>query len=131
MRRSLRALYVFFTALLLVAAPVVSAPPGPAAGDRANALSAAHGFLARGLESMAADEYRRVLATDGDVMLGGLEAEPAGYDLRDTDTYVFTLNGFPYGAFHATRVKEHVYLPDWRDRRRLRRDARTAAADRH
>ena len=33
--------------------------------------------------------------------------------------YVFTLNGFPYGAFHATRVKEHVYLPDWRDRRRL------------
>jgi len=33
--------------------------------------------------------------------------------------YVFTLNGFPYGQFHATRVKENVYLPDWTDPRRL------------
>jgi hypothetical protein len=33
--------------------------------------------------------------------------------------YVFTLNGFPYGTFHGTRVKEDVYLPDWRDERRL------------
>ena len=34
--------------------------------------------------------------------------------------YVFTLNGFPYGTFHGTRVKEEVYLPDWRDEERLR-----------
>jgi sugar phosphate isomerase/epimerase len=34
--------------------------------------------------------------------------------------YVFTLNGFPYGAFHGQRVKEGVYLPDWRDPERLR-----------
>lgn len=27
--------------------------------------------------------------------------------------YVFTLNGFPYGPFHGTRVKEEVYQPDW------------------
>jgi hypothetical protein len=27
--------------------------------------------------------------------------------------YVFTINGFPYGKFHGTRVKEHVYQPDW------------------
>jgi len=33
--------------------------------------------------------------------------------------YVFTLNGFPYGAFHGTRVKEAVYLPDWRSAERL------------
>ncbi len=33
--------------------------------------------------------------------------------------YVFTVNGFPYGPFHGTRVKEHVYLPDWRDEARL------------
>ncbi|OLN25329.1 hypothetical protein DVDV_3423 [Desulfovibrio sp. DV] len=26
-----------------------------------------------------------------------------------------TLNGFPYGRFHHTPVKESVYLPDWRD----------------
>src|SRR5258706_8347089 len=25
------------------------------------------------------------------------------------DLYVFTLNGFPYGAFHGTTVKEAVY----------------------
>jgi sugar phosphate isomerase/epimerase len=34
--------------------------------------------------------------------------------------YVFTVNGFPYGTFHGTRVKEDVYLPDWRDAERLR-----------
>lgn len=33
--------------------------------------------------------------------------------------YVFTINGFPYGAFHGTRVKEQVYLPDWRDAARV------------
>jgi len=27
--------------------------------------------------------------------------------------YVFTINGFPYGQFHGTRVKEQVYAPDW------------------
>src|SRR5438132_878800 len=29
------------------------------------------------------------------------------------DLYVFTINAFPYGAFHGTRVKEDVYRPDW------------------
>jgi len=33
--------------------------------------------------------------------------------------YVFTINGFPYGPFHGTRVKEGVYVPDWRDPARL------------
>ena len=35
------------------------------------------------------------------------------------DLYVFTINGFPYGPFHGRRVKEDVYLPDWRDEARL------------
>ncbi len=39
--------------------------------------------------------------------------------LADNDHYVFTINGFPYGAFHRERVKEQVYLPDWRDPKRL------------
>jgi hypothetical protein len=39
--------------------------------------------------------------------------------LRDGDYYVPTINGFPYGAFHGTRVKERVYQPDWRDPARL------------
>jgi hypothetical protein len=29
------------------------------------------------------------------------------------DSYVFTVNGFPFGSFHGTRVKEQVYAPDW------------------
>jgi sugar phosphate isomerase/epimerase len=33
--------------------------------------------------------------------------------------YVFTLNGFPYGAFHGAAVKTRVYEPDWRDPKRL------------
>lgn len=33
--------------------------------------------------------------------------------------YVFTINGFPYGQFHGTRVKERVYQPDWATRERL------------
>jgi len=30
-----------------------------------------------------------------------------------------TLNAFPFGDFHGSRVKEQVYLPDWSDPRRL------------
>jgi hypothetical protein len=33
--------------------------------------------------------------------------------------YVFTINGFPYGSFHGTRVKEQVFLPDWTSAARL------------
>jgi hypothetical protein len=35
------------------------------------------------------------------------------------DSYVFTINGFPYGSFHGTRVKEQVYAPDWSTPERL------------
>ena len=40
--------------------------------------------------------------------------------LRDYEYYVFTINGFPHGAFHGRRVKEDVYRPDWQDEERLR-----------
>ena len=33
--------------------------------------------------------------------------------LQQENCYVFTINGFPYGAFHDTSVKEKVYQPDW------------------
>jgi hypothetical protein len=39
--------------------------------------------------------------------------------LDQHDCYVFTINGFPFGQFHGTRVKENVYLPDWTNPRRL------------
>jgi sugar phosphate isomerase/epimerase len=51
-------------------------------------------------------------------------AEPAVLDafrefLRENDLYVFTLNGFPYGAFSGTVVKERVYRPDWLEDERV------------
>jgi sugar phosphate isomerase/epimerase len=41
--------------------------------------------------------------------------------------YVFTINAFPYGPFHGVRVKEQVYLPDWRTPERVRYSADSAA----
>jgi sugar phosphate isomerase/epimerase len=77
-------------------------------------------------------ELRTRLAWSGPMGIGlrlsasaaeALEDPPAPGEflrfLADGQYYVFTINGFPYGAFHHTRVKEHVYEPDWRDPRRL------------
>ena len=36
-----------------------------------------------------------------------------GAELQARDLACYTLNAFPYGDFHSTRVKEQVYLPDW------------------
>jgi len=44
--------------------------------------------------------------------------------LDENRLYVFTINGFPHGAFHGTRVKEDVYRPDWLE------DERVTYADR-
>jgi hypothetical protein len=33
--------------------------------------------------------------------------------LQHNDAYVFTMNGFPYGGFHNTIVKDQVHAPDW------------------
>lgn len=47
--------------------------------------------------------------------------------LRENDLYVFTINGFPYGSFHGSRVKHEVYRPDWRSIER--RDYTNVLAD--
>jgi sugar phosphate isomerase/epimerase len=39
--------------------------------------------------------------------------------LRAGGMYVFTINGFPYGAFSGLAVKERVYRPDWLEDERL------------
>ena len=33
--------------------------------------------------------------------------------LAENDCYVFTMNGFPFGGFHDTVVKDQVHAPDW------------------
>lgn len=39
--------------------------------------------------------------------------------LEETNTYLFTINGFPYGTFHGKPVKEGAYRPDWTQPERL------------
>ena len=39
--------------------------------------------------------------------------------LREGGLDPLTMNGFPYGPFHGERVKEQVYLPDWRAAERV------------
>lgn len=46
--------------------------------------------------------------------------------LEGTGTYLFTINGFPYGSFHGSRVKENVYAPDWSAPERLSYTGRLA-----
>jgi sugar phosphate isomerase/epimerase len=46
--------------------------------------------------------------------------------LDEAGCYVPTINGFPYGAFHGTHVKERVYQPDWRDPERVEYSNRLA-----
>jgi hypothetical protein len=33
--------------------------------------------------------------------------------LEESQCYVFVINGFPYGGFHHTKVKDKVHAPDW------------------
>ncbi|MBN9518345.1 metabolite traffic protein EboE [bacterium] len=47
--------------------------------------------------------------------------------LADRRLPCYTLNAFPYGDFHAARVKEHVYRPDWSAPERVEYTARCAA----
>lgn len=49
------------------------------------------------------------------------EKESAGFNewCRMHNCFVPTINGFPYGSFHSSRIKEKVYLPDWRSQDRV------------
>lgn len=46
-----------------------------------------------------------------------LQHEEALHDFKNwlarEACYVFTMNGFPYGGFHHTEVKDQVHAPDW------------------
>ncbi|MCH2201415.1 MAG: metabolite traffic protein EboE [Fuerstiella sp.] len=46
--------------------------------------------------------------------------EQIGQVLWQHDLGCYTLNTFPFGNFHSSRVKENVYLPDWSTPDRLR-----------
>lgn len=86
----------------------------------------------RGALESALPKVRRQLAIDGPMGIGlrlsALAAatleRPAVLDaflafLERGDYYVFTIDGFPFGTMHGERVKERVYLPDWRSTARV------------
>ncbi|MEB8330376.1 metabolite traffic protein EboE [Flavobacteriaceae bacterium KMM 6897] len=49
----------------------------------------------------------------------GNNLEDFKFWLAQNDCYVFTMNGFPYGDFHNTEVKDKVHAPDWTTKERL------------
>lgn len=85
------------------------------------------------LELHTMEVRRRVLPMDRPYGIGLRLGQRAAQELHDSpcqlaefqewlerhNSYVFTINGFPYGAFHGTRVKEQVFKPDWSTQERL------------
>lgn len=79
------------------------------------------------------DQVRERVSPDGPYGIGLRLSANAAAELRDDperldefkrwmeekQSYVFTINGFPYGIFHGSRVKEQVYVPDWATQERL------------
>jgi hypothetical protein len=74
-------------------------------------------------QRVAADRAFGVGLRLGGAAAGDLSRPGAIEELQDLlrrhDLYVFTLNGFPHGAFHGTAVKASVYRPDWSEAPRL------------
>ena len=61
----------------------------------------------------------RLSAVAAEELLAGDNLAQLKIWLEETNTYVFTINGFPYGNFHGTRVKEQVFKPDWTEQARV------------
>lgn len=61
----------------------------------------------------------RLSARAASELLDGGHMEEFQAWVKEQGCRVFTINGFPYGAFHGTRVKENVYRPDWTESSRL------------
>ena len=52
-------------------------------------------------------------------LLGGDNLPQFQAFLAQNGLYVFTLNGFPYGALDGPTVKSEIFAPDWREEERL------------
>ncbi len=71
-------------------------------------------------------EIKKAVSPDVQMGIGLRLANQASFDLAENNNlvalqnwlsenncYVFTMNGFPYGGFHNTVVKDQVHAPDW------------------
>ena len=79
---------------------------------RENTLSIRDAVTA-GRESRRFGLGLRLSALSAKQLLVQQELETFKAFLAEQDLYVFTVNGFPYGQFHQTEVKDRVYQPDW------------------
>jgi hypothetical protein len=61
----------------------------------------------------------RLSGLDSHELVQGDELEHFAAFLATNGLYVSTMNGFPYGQFHQTTVKEFVHAPDWREDERV------------
>lgn len=61
----------------------------------------------------------RLSGLDSHELAKGDELEHFAEYLEQNGLYVSTMNGFPYGQFHQTIVKEYVHAPDWREDERV------------
>lgn len=61
----------------------------------------------------------RLSGIDSHDLIQGDELECFADWLEKNGLYVSTMNGFPYGQFHQTAVKEFVHAPDWREDERV------------
>lgn len=61
----------------------------------------------------------RLSGTEAQQLLEGDHLAELKDYLQDQGLYVFTINGFPQGDFHNTRVKDNVHAPDWRSDERV------------
>lgn len=59
-------------------------------------------------------------------LLEGGNLEDFKHFLNKEGLYIFTMNGFPYGAFHGVAVKEKVFGPDWQTEERANYTIRLA-----
>jgi hypothetical protein len=70
-------------------------------------------------QRVAADQYFGLGLRLSQFAAAELASNPALVDearefFAEHQMYPFSINGFPYGRFHAGPVKEKVYAPDWR-----------------
>jgi sugar phosphate isomerase/epimerase len=61
----------------------------------------------------------RLSAAESQELLSGDNLERFQDFLAREGLYVFTLNGFPYGALDGPAVKAQIFAPDWREEARL------------
>lgn len=83
-----------------------------------------------GIETVAAEASRQLpfpmaaglwlsAAVVAELKAAPEQLETIAQSLWQNELTCYTLNTFPFGDFHSERVKEHVYLPDWANPRRV------------